>query len=265
MVQVNDPSDFYINDYKSDELYIKLDSEITDYYSQSENILLNSPQRVDFLKNSTLCIVKSTTNELFYRAVILSHNDQSINAYYIDYGFSKSVSISNAFPFLRDFCYLPPYCIACTLQSIKPEKSEGWCSKAIDVFNRLALIDQDYEAKASTVSFGNEVEPVKPGVLECSLDTKIGLFFIGEDQVIINQELLKQKLGMLSKIISHKINHDETSVIDHFDSVSTKKVVASKPTVNRTDSSFTLTLLPKEDEEYKKNRINEYVDYQGNH
>lgn len=266
MVHVNDPSNFYINN-NNDEIYSRLDNDIYEYYAQHESLLLNSPNRVDFLKKSTVCIVKSPSNELFYRAMILSHNDQSLNVFYIDYGTTRSVSISNTFPFLKEFCYLPPYCIACTLQSIKPEKKDGWCSKAIDMFNKLALIDNIYEAKATTVNSGNQVESVKPGMLECSLDTKIGLFFYGENQVVINQELLKQNLGMLSKIMSNKIknNSDELSIVDNLDSVSVNKIVTSKLAAKKTDSSLTLTMLPKEDEEFKKNRINQYVNYQANY
>ena len=141
---------------------------------------------------------------------------------------------------------MPPYCISCGLQSTTPNIKDVWSSTDIDKFNELALLGHSYKGKACTVISRKLIELAKPGMIECSLDKKIGLFFHGENNVLINTAM--------SKLNPFSANF-QPSIAKYNIPFRTKKILSIKP-----DNT-----LPKEDKEFENKQIKQYAGYQANH
>ena len=114
------PFEFYIrsNDYETRDLYYIMENKLNAFYNDIETKLAFHSKKLNFLKPNGLVVVRNSLNNLFYRAIILSFND-NIQVNFFDHGVTLSVDSSRVLPFSREFLELPPYCIECKLTNIK--------------------------------------------------------------------------------------------------------------------------------------------------
>jgi hypothetical protein len=200
-----------------------------------------------------LAIVRSPANDLFYRAAIIDV-DENVNVYFFDHGVCQKVDISRILPFAKEFLYLPPFGIKCKLQSIKLAQAKSWSKEAIELFKKLGGNPKMvYEGK-----FSNQNR-----FIECPLIDPIELFFFNENQINISTELVKLRYASLDTtqlVKQAKVN------IDPFDALESVSCVRKRAPGKHTKSvSLHYNELPEEDEEFRKKRINEYVDFQSEH
>ncbi len=119
-VKIVDPFEFYIRKNHDDikELYLTMENKLNGFYLEIETKLAFHSKKLIFLKPDALCVVRNPVNDLFYRAIILSIDD-NILVNFFDHGVTLSVNACRVLPFSKEFLNLPPYCIKCRLSSIK--------------------------------------------------------------------------------------------------------------------------------------------------
>ena len=158
-------------------------ASMNDHYYINEEKLSDVSTKLEFLFPNSLCIVRSSFNNIFYRAIILSVHDgcdgMNITVHFIDHGVNSTTEPSRVYPFLKIFCYLPALCIQCKLHSIKPIKPTGWSKAAIDLFKSLIDKENIYEAIVAN----------KAGEIKCVL-----LLFV-KDGMKINEQLIHKKMA----------------------------------------------------------------------
>ncbi len=88
------------------------------------------------------------------------------------------------------------------------------------------------------------------------LNDPVEMLFFGENQINISIELVKLRLALVSLP-----KHKNIDPLDQLDSVSLRKS-SQRHENNSNNDKLPYNDLPAEDEEFRKNRIKEYVDFQ---
>jgi len=93
--------------------------------------------------------------------------------------------------------------------------------------------------------------------IKCSLIESVDMLFFGENQINISIELVRLRLAFVSLP-----KYKNIDPLDQLDSVSLIKSGARPKDSISSNAKLPYIVLPTEDEEFRKNRISEYVDYQ---
>ncbi|XP_012147140.2 protein tudor isoform X1 [Megachile rotundata] len=122
---VNSPSEFWVQEEKS----------VGDLEVMSDRfIVAHMFPKVDEIKENLLCIAKYPEDDCWYRARVVSHNDNATRVIYIDYGNSATSTEIRAIP--PDLANVPPLSRKCSL--VMPQGITEWSQKACEEFVRLA-------------------------------------------------------------------------------------------------------------------------------
>ncbi|XP_017761897.1 PREDICTED: maternal protein tudor [Eufriesea mexicana] len=122
---INSPNEFWVQEEKSVS-----DLEImTDRF-----IIAHMFPKVDEIKENLLCVAKYPEDECWYRARVISHNNNATRVIYIDYGNSATSTEIRAIP--ADLADIPPLSRKCRLAM--PEGIMEWSEKACEEFIALA-------------------------------------------------------------------------------------------------------------------------------
>ncbi|KAK0158458.1 hypothetical protein PV328_009458 [Microctonus aethiopoides] len=142
---INSPSEFWVQEEKSvANLELLVDRFlVADMFS-----------KVDDIKEGLLCVAKYPDDMCWYRARVISHDDNGTNVIYIDYGNSAVSTEIRAIP--EDVAAIPPLSRKCCLPL--PTNIEKWSDDACQEFCAMAddgatifLLDILEEGETSTV------------------------------------------------------------------------------------------------------------------
>ncbi|XP_043252575.1 tudor domain-containing 6-like isoform X3 [Colletes gigas] len=151
---VNSPREFWVQEEKSvGDLEV-----MTDRF-----IVAHIFPKVDEIKENMLCVAKYPDDECWYRARVISHNDNATRVIYIDYGNSATSTEIRAIP--PDLADVPPLSRKCCL--VMPNGITEWSEQACAEFINLAadgatifLLDVLKEDDTSTVKLTLDGENV---------------------------------------------------------------------------------------------------------
>ncbi|XP_076177543.1 protein tudor isoform X2 [Ptiloglossa arizonensis] len=122
---INSPGEFWVQEEKSvGDLEV-----MTDRF-----IVAHMFPKVDEIKENMLCVAKYPDDECWYRARVISHNDNATRVIYIDYGNSATSTEIRAIP--PDLANVPPLSRKCCL--VMPEGITEWSEQACAEFIKLA-------------------------------------------------------------------------------------------------------------------------------
>ena len=278
IVLIENVSEFFICPEKanSDE-YRQLELTLSQFYNQHVVEIKKKFKRNDFLKHGLLCVAQSQNTGFFYRASIKhiiqgqSDNEAKICVNYIDHGSSEVLDPSKIFPIFSNFFSLPPFCLLSKLDFVEPMKFDsqcderldyGWSKEAINALNNLLVPGVIYEAKISQKSQPIELNLDKP--LELLIYSKQNNFTKQTVSESVNQEMVRLGYAIFSNLSYQKSFLHTDANPDQLDSVSVKKANNEIDYDNLVSkkSSETYCLLPAEDEDFKKKRMLEYIEYQ---
>ncbi|XP_028046299.1 maternal protein tudor isoform X2 [Monomorium pharaonis] len=122
---INSPSEFWVQEEKSvADLEVMADRfMVADLFPKIENI-----------KEGLLCVAKYPEDEQWYRARVVSHNENGTQVFYIDYGNSAVSTEIRTIP--EDLASIPPLSRKCCLEF--PPQVEEWSEQAREEFVKLA-------------------------------------------------------------------------------------------------------------------------------
>ncbi len=293
---IKNPFEFYI--YLMDdrhEKYKDLEFKINQFYSANQHFLRNITKQVShsFAQPNTLCIAYNQMHRKFYRALIKQNGSNKqephisefsstnlVQMFYIDHGETVYSTLSDLYPMQIDFCSLPPYCVNCKLDLVKPIDSfvtNEWSKEAIMSFKNLMYLKSVYRATVRN--------QVAASSVECKLNRPIELIIFSDNSnnQIINKELVRNGYALFtfsglnntSNAINGKFsehNQMENFDDDHFESASHRNLrLQTSKIMRRFDDSclFKNTTcksekieLPEYDENFKLYRIHKYVEHQ---
>ncbi|XP_076220717.1 protein tudor isoform X2 [Nomia melanderi] len=122
---VNSPSEFWVQEEKSvGDLEV-----MTDRF-----IVAHMFPKVDKIQENMLCVAKYPEDDCWYRARVVSHNDNTTRVIYIDYGNSATTTEIRAIP--EDLMNVPPLSRKCRL--VMPAGITEWSEQACEEFIKLA-------------------------------------------------------------------------------------------------------------------------------
>ncbi|XP_078047780.1 protein tudor isoform X2 [Augochlora pura] len=122
---INSPSEFWVQEEKS----------VSDLEVMSDRfIVAHMLPKVDKIEENMLCVAKYPEDDCWYRARIISHNDNAMEVLYIDYGNSAVSTEIRAIP--DDLTNVPPLSRKCRL--VMPEGVTDWSQEACEEFVKLA-------------------------------------------------------------------------------------------------------------------------------
>ncbi|XP_076380024.1 protein tudor isoform X1 [Megalopta genalis] len=122
---INSPSEFWVQEEKSVS-----DLEVmTDRF-----IVAHMFPKVDKIEKDMLCVAKYPEDDCWYRARVISHNENAMQVLYIDYGNSAISTEIRAIP--DDLTNVPPLSRKCRL--VMPEGVTEWSQEACKEFVKLA-------------------------------------------------------------------------------------------------------------------------------
>jgi len=297
---IKNPFEFYI--YLMDdrhEKYKDLEFKINQFYFTNQHFLKNISKQVShsFAQPETLCIAYNQLHRKFYRALIkqIRSNNQEVGMsefnsthlvqmFYIDHGETVYSSINDLYPMRIEFCSLPPYCVNCKLDLVKPIDSlvtNEWSKEAIMAFKNLMYLKSVYRATVRN--------QVAMSSVECKMNRPLELIIFSDqlNQQIINKELVRigyalftfNGLNNTSNTINDQLddqNEMENFDDDHFESASHRNLrlhssrILQSSRLNKFDDSRLTNLtckgeklkLPEYDENFKLYRIHKYVEHQ---
>ncbi len=298
---IKNPFEFYI--YLMDdrhEKYKDLEFKINQFYSANQHFLRNISKQVShsFAQPDTLCIAYNQLHRKFYRAIIkqIGPNKQEANIleststnlvqiFYIDHGETVYSCLNDLYPMQIDFCSMPPYCINCKLDLVKPVDSlvtNEWSKEAIMAFKNLMYLKSVYRATVRN--------QVATSSVECKLNKPLELIIYSDhlNQQIINKELVRNGYALFTfsglNNTSNTIDgqFDNPDVMenfddDHFESASHRNLrlqsskIMQSSQLSKFDDSRQIQhsmcksekiKLPEYDENFKLYRIHKYVEHQ---
>ncbi|XP_076634241.1 protein tudor isoform X2 [Colletes latitarsis] len=122
---VNSPREFWVQEEKF----------VGDLEVMSDRfIVAHIFPKVDEIKENMLCVAKYPDDECWYRARVISHNDNATRVIYIDYGNSATSTEIRAIP--PDLADVPPLSRKCCL--VMPKGITEWSEEACSEFIKLA-------------------------------------------------------------------------------------------------------------------------------
>lgn len=134
LVYVLNPSTFWvqINDRLDD--FEHLMKQISAMYdtSETDDKILENPQP------GQICCARYHEDMHFYRAVIIEVEDNSINVYFLDFGNTETVPLSDVRILLPEFQELPALAICCSLANAFPV-DDVWTKRETDFFKTIVL------------------------------------------------------------------------------------------------------------------------------
>ncbi|KAL0117558.1 hypothetical protein PUN28_010395 [Cardiocondyla obscurior] len=122
---VNSPSEFWVQEEKS----------VADLEVMADRFMVADMfPKIDNIKEDLLCVAKFPEDDQWYRARVISHDENGTQVIYIDYG-NSAVSIEiRAIP--EDLANIPPLSRKCCLEL--PAQVEKWSEQAHEEFVKLA-------------------------------------------------------------------------------------------------------------------------------
>ena len=131
------PEDFWCQPEESVDLLQKLEKEMSVYCSQGAGKEDMGKYSED-LKPGTLCIVRFTKNDQFYRGKVQSLKRFSCDILFVDYGYTETVEKKSIWPIESSFLELPAQAFECRLANIQ-SKDGSWSKNSLEVFQSLCL------------------------------------------------------------------------------------------------------------------------------
>lgn len=131
------PEDFWCQPEESIDLLQKLEKEMSAYCTQGTG-KEEMRKYLDDLKPGTLCIVRFTKDDKFYRGKIQSLKRFSCDILFVDYGYTETVEKKSIWPLQSKFLELPAQAFECRLANIQ-SKDGSWSKNSLEVFQRLCL------------------------------------------------------------------------------------------------------------------------------
>lgn len=122
---VNSPSEFWVQEEKS----------VADLEVMADRFMVADMfPKIDDIKEGLLCAAKYPEDEQWYRARVISHDENGTQVIYIDYGNSAVSTEIRAIP--EDLANIPPLSRKCCLEL--PSQVEEWSEQAREEFVKLA-------------------------------------------------------------------------------------------------------------------------------
>ncbi|KAK0163339.1 hypothetical protein PV327_007031 [Microctonus hyperodae] len=189
---INSPSEFWVQEEKSvANLELLVDRFlVADMFS-----------KVDDIKEGLLCVAKYPDDMCWYRARVISHDDNGTNVIYIDYGNSAISTEIRAIP--EDVAAIPPLSRKCCLPL--PTNIEKWSDDACQEF--CAMADE-----GATIFLLDILEEGETSTVKLTFDDKD----IGEELVKLCEQKLPQienKESQLSSLSEKSIDTIDVSDI----------------------------------------------------
>lgn len=122
---INSPSEFWVQEEKS----------VADLEVMADRFMVADMfPKLDVMKEGLLCVAKYPEDEQWYRARVVSHDENGTRVIYIDYGNSAVSTEIRAIP--EDLASIPPLSRKCCLEL--PSQVEEWSEQAREEFVKLA-------------------------------------------------------------------------------------------------------------------------------
>ncbi|KAK9887842.1 hypothetical protein WA026_000151 [Henosepilachna vigintioctopunctata] len=151
----------------------QLVEEMSDYYSKPESKIVHTLESIT--KGDLVAAIFQYDNK-WYRAEVLNvikdseTNEDRAELYFVDYGDSDMVPVSEIYELRTDFLQLHFQAIECFLANVEPVDGE-WCEEAVDMFEEWTHVAQWKKLSAKINGYcvkerkraGREGSPV-PGV-----------------------------------------------------------------------------------------------------
>lgn len=122
---INSPSEFWVQEEKS----------VADLEVMADRFMVADMfPKIDDIKEGLLCVAKYPEDEQWYRAHVVSHDENGTQVIYIDYGNSAVSTEIRAIP--EDLASTPPLSRKCCLEL--PSQVKEWSEQAREEFVKLA-------------------------------------------------------------------------------------------------------------------------------
>ncbi|KAL6267474.1 hypothetical protein P5V15_000550 [Pogonomyrmex californicus] len=122
---VNSPSEFWVQEEKS----------VADLEVMADRFMVADMfPKIDDIKEGLLCVAKYPEDEQWYRARVVSHDENGTQVIYIDYGNSAVSTEIRTIP--EDLASIPPLSRKCCLEL--PSQIKEWSEQAREEFVKLA-------------------------------------------------------------------------------------------------------------------------------
>jgi len=119
----------------------KLTQEMTDYYTQEENVSFHSLSSVD---EGEIVAARYSDESSFYRARVVSFREDSydmtrstVDLDFVDFGDAEEKSIGEVFSLKTEFLKLKFQAVECTLAGVRPVGSIEWSEESVSQFASL--------------------------------------------------------------------------------------------------------------------------------
>lgn len=189
---MKNPGHFWIQKVTKDSKQLdELVEQMTVYYGDKDGgYRLRSPNVGD------LCCSPFKHDQSWYRGEITDIvPDEEVQIFYLDFGDTERVPLSDVKELRRKFCELPFQTIECYLGNIKPKDGQ-WSHAAYDLFEKLSFCARWKVLMARIVRYDNEVPCIE------LVDTN------GEKDVNIAVELVEQGYAVFNETTSNKESKD---------------------------------------------------------
>ncbi|XP_071555768.1 protein tudor isoform X1 [Temnothorax nylanderi] len=146
----NSPSEFWVQEEKS----------VADLEVMADRFMVADMfPKIDEIKEGLLCVAKYPEDEQWYRARVISHDENGTQVIYIDYGNSAVSTEICAIP--EDVANIPPLSRKCCLEL--PSQVEEWSEQAREEFVKLA-------AEGATIFLLDVLKDQETSLVKLTLD-----------------------------------------------------------------------------------------------
>ena len=272
LASIVSPYEFYVRavDDRHDE-YQEMTKQMNQFYNTNKAHLdeLAFLLKNNFVAKGSVCVVKK--GDAFFRAQIVdikswleniqsSDTIETVNVKFLDFYESSDYCIEEVFPLFEEYCTLPGYCIECRLGVISPVKGTEWSSEALISFREMFDWKKEYLATALNHS---------SQLLEYGLGSSLEVLVDLCDQQSSAIKSVHLSLVILGHVVLTSSKNSKTNPLnlmgdfedEVFESVS---VLDNKMPrgIFRNTNHDQLNGLPEEDEEFRRQRISDYIVYQ---